>query len=150
MKINYKITNVASVLLLCSAFLLASCGTSSLGRLDTPSGRPEVTIANSSIQPVMDGIAAWLASQGRTILETSAYTISASFTKPYSFIGINTKKFYSSVYTIVQDGTNVELYEKTESGLSELNEQSDYEDMQKELTQIAEFIKTRSSAVPTR
>jgi len=153
MKPAYKIAPIV-IFFSASLFLLSGCATTSPGKLSTPSGRPEVTIPNTNIQTVMDDVAAWLAGQGRTITGSSMYTISASFKKRGSNNGI----FYSmleheAMYTIVQTETNVELYEKifnVSNGSDELTSQSDYEDMQKELTEIAEFIKTRSSTEVTK
>jgi hypothetical protein len=154
MKTLYKITPIAIALFFCSfLFLLAGCGTTSpQGKLSTPSGRPEVTIPNSNIQTVMDNVAAWLASQGKPILGTGVYTISALFTKQNSLLGITYKSNYTTVYTIVQNGANVSLYGVVvnEQNNNEQTEQSDYEDMQKELIQIADFIKTRSSTEVTK
>jgi hypothetical protein len=150
MKILYKITPLEFALLFCSSFLLAACGATSPGKLGTPSGRPEVTIPNTNIQTVMDNIASWLAAQGRPILETSVYTISASIRKPAPFLaGVGGYYYNTCVYTIVQNGINVEVYE-TMSGGGEVTGQSYYEDMQKELTQITEFIKTRSTPEVTK
>jgi len=149
MKNNYRQTHIALAIVVCvSFFVLNGCGSAaSVGKLNTPSGRPEITIPNSNVQTVMDGIASWIAAQGKTISGSGIYTISASFTKRASNNGI----FYGmlpfeSTYTIVQNGANVEIYEKTvnmtENG-GEQTEQSDYDDMQKELMQIGEFIKSR-------
>jgi hypothetical protein len=145
MKTFNKITQIALTLFFCSSFfLLAGCGTTSVGKLGTPSGRPEVTIPNTNIQIVMDDVAAWLAVQGISIVETSIYTITSSYPKKETTDFFGYPAYYTSIYTIVQNGANVELYEKTESSRKgELTGQSDYEDMQKELTQIAEFIKMR-------
>jgi len=141
MKTNYKITNVASVLLLCSSlFMFAGCATTSIGKLETPSGRPEVTIPNTNIQTVMDRVAAWLGSEGKPITETGVYTISTSFVKREFWSGAIA---YKTVYTIVQNGENVSLYGATfdQRNDNEMKEQSYYDAMQKQLAEIADFIK---------
>jgi hypothetical protein len=144
MKTGYCLTRFSFASILCFGILfLVGCGTTSVGKLSTPSGRPEVVIPNSNVQSVMDGVAAWLASQGKPIDATGVYTISTSFTKPETEMGIFTVDYlYTSVFTIVPNGTNTSIYGVT-YGRHELTEQTDYEDMQKQLTQIGEFIKAR-------
>jgi hypothetical protein len=144
MKTLYKNARIASILIITSSLaLLTGCASTSPGKLSTQSGRPEITIPNSNIQTVMDGIAAWLAAQGKPIVETGVYTISASITKPDSFMGISYKSSATATYTIVQNGANVELYEEESGHGGDFTEQSDYEEMQKDLTQIAEFLRGR-------
>ncbi len=146
MKTLYKIEPIALALFFIAVFFLfAGCGTTSVGKLGTPSGRPEVTIANNNIQTVMDGVASWLASQGKPIDATGAYTISTSFTKKENMLGISYNSGYTAVFTIVQNGADISIYEAqyNQRGNDELVTQSDYEEMQKELTQISEFLKTK-------
>ncbi len=144
MKTLYKTPRLAFASLFFPLFfMLTGCGTTNLGRLATPSGRPEIIIPNSNIQTVMDGVASWLASQGKPIDATGVYTISTTLIRT-SLGLLAIKSYYEVVYTIVQNGADVEIYEKTTaSNGSDLNGQSDYEDMQKDLAQIAEFMKGR-------
>jgi hypothetical protein len=116
-------------------------GCANVGKLATASGRPEVSIPNMTPQKVMDGLAAWLPAHGETIVETGEYTISAIFTRDSGIWRAPSR----STFTIAQNGTNVSLYEATFpiSGDMEYKRQEDYEVMQNELTQIAEFIKGR-------
>jgi len=148
MKTSYKITPIAFTLFL-SFFMLTGCGTTSVGKLGTPSGRPEVAIPNTNIQIVMDDVAAWLASQGKPISETSVYTISTTFTRKTLWVGVIP---YKSVFTVVQNGANVSVYGATidERNGDEQREQTDYDEMQTQLTQIAGFIKTRSNSQITK
>ncbi|MFI5264999.1 MAG: hypothetical protein ACHQM6_10830 [Candidatus Kapaibacterium sp.] len=146
MKTGYTLTRFSFASILSFGIIvLIGCGTTSVGKLSTPSGRPEVVIPNSNVQSVMDGVAAWLASQGKPIDATGVYTISTSFTKPENVLGISVDHGYSSVFTIVPNGTNTSIYGTTydHRNNNELTEQTEYEDMQKELTQISEFLKTR-------
>ena len=146
MKTSYKITPIALAMFL-SFFLLSGCGTTfpPVKKLATPSGRPEVTIPKTNIQTVMDDVAAWLAVNGKPISETGVYTISTSFT-------IGNSWPYKSTFTIIQNGENISLYGATyyHDSYTELTTESYYDDMQKQLTQIAEFIKARSSTEITK
>ena len=116
-------------------------GCANIGKLPTASGRPEVTIPSATSQKVMDGLAAWLPAHGETIVETGEYTITAIFTRD-SGIWLSPSR---SVFTIVQNGANVSLYEATFPVVGDLEykRQEDYEVMQNELTHIAKFMKGR-------
>ena len=148
MKILYQIPQylLASFAII-AVFLLSGCGSSaSLGKLSTPSGRPEVLIPNSSVQSTMDGVAAWLASQGKPIDATGVYTITTSFTKERKLLGIPYDLGFTSVFTIVPNGPNTSVYGATydHRNNDELNDQSNYEELQKQLVEIRDFIRSRA------
>jgi hypothetical protein len=158
MKTLYKITPIVLALFCCSSFfLIVGCASTSPGRLATPSGRPEVTIANTSAKTAMDGIIAWLPTQGKILSELTENAVGATFTQSVPALLRNFEYPAKSIYTLIPSGNNVILYEitfKKDSGDItydyEVRTQSYYESMQNELVQLAEFIKTRSSSEITK
>jgi hypothetical protein len=60
--------------------LVASCA--SVGKLSTPSTKPEITINGADKQKVLDALVAWSATQGRQVEATTQYSVTVTGAMP--------------------------------------------------------------------
>ncbi len=140
-----------ALLILLLAFVLVSCAGG--GVLNTPSGKPEVTVFASQ-QKAMDASAAWLMRNGYTIDRQTDYSIegarslSLSTVQLESFSVAPVDSFRVTIYatrTQVSHGYwGPDVYEETS--------QHDFNELQSELNEIAADIHRSNvaSGVPER
>jgi hypothetical protein len=148
---------VKKYLLLC---LLAVMGCAGAGKLATPSGKPEVTIHNTSAKQVIDAIAAWSPLKGFQVEKTTEYGITTKGTTEVPGFITSPTAPTTNNFTVIQKGENVTVYliqfrtypqdgfghysydtdaaEKT----TENNSQDAYESLQADLYDLKRFVET--------
>ena len=85
----------------------------SVGKLTTPSSKPEITVSNASKKQVLDALVAWSAMHGRQVTATTEYSITtvgqmdARTTNNILWDGSTVAR---TIYTPVVKGNDVTIY----------------------------------------
>jgi hypothetical protein len=146
--------------------LVSSCA--SVGKLPTPSTKPEVTLQNATKKNALDALVAWSATQGRQVTATTEYSITTEGqmdARTSNNILWDQSSIARTIYTPVVKGNDVVIYsqrfitfteESTASNnygnpnkgvtlktsrdkTEEYNSQRAFEEMQIELESFAKF-----------
>jgi hypothetical protein len=144
--------------------LVSSCA--SVGKLATPSTKPEITISNTSKQQVLDALVAWSATQGRQVESTNQYSLTttgAMSARTENNILWDENVMARTMYTPVVKGNDVTLFAQrlisyvkeedvhsspgsnrvvgrtTQDITEDYNSQRAYEELQIELEDFARF-----------
>jgi hypothetical protein len=139
---------------------VSSCA--SVGKLPTPSTKPEVTLSAASKQKVFDALVAWSAMNGRQVEKTTEYnltTIGQIDARTSNNILWDQSSVARTIYTPVLKGNDIVVYSQrfitfdattsnsggyvdvvtARSKSEEYNSQRAYEEMQIELEDFARF-----------
>jgi hypothetical protein len=91
--------------------LISSCA--SVGKLATPSTKPEVTLQNATKRKALDALVAWSATQGRQVTATTEYSITTEGqmdARTSSNILWDESSVARTIYTPVVKGNDVVIY----------------------------------------
>lgn len=106
LKRSINLFSVFSLLLLAS-----SCAP--VGRLTTPSTKPEVTLRNATKQRVLEALVAWSATHGRQVTATTEYSVTITGAIPArtsNNILWDETVMAKTMYTPVVKGNDITLY----------------------------------------
>jgi hypothetical protein len=144
------------------AILLFVSSCASVGKLPTPSSKPEVTLSTASKKDVFDALVAWSAMHGRQVESTTQYnitTVGQIDARTSNNILWDQSSVARTIYTPVLKGNDIVVYSQrfitfdatTESSggyvdvvtarskSEEYNSQRAYEEMQIELEDFARY-----------
>lgn len=96
-----------------SLLLLSVASCASVGKLGTPSTKPEITIKNSNKKQVLDALVAWSAMKGRQVEATTEYSIVTTGQMDVGASGNvlwDVSALARTTYTPIQKNGDVTLY----------------------------------------
>ncbi len=96
---------------LAAVLFVSSCA--SVGKLPTPSTKPEVTLANTNKKDAIDALVAWSATQGRQVVATTEYSLTTTGqmdARASNNILWDVSTVARTIYTPVVKGGNVTIY----------------------------------------